>query len=115
MQRFSTLGIIAISTPLFAVAGAISRFSLKTTETRWQIAAFFSVAFGVEMLVWLIGSSRASLARGVLNGAVAAFVIVAVKYHLEPTARTHANTVVRRAAKELGARAAGRYLNREAR
>ena len=94
-----TLATTAITVPAFAAGGALSRFSLRTTETRWQIAAFTALAAGLEGVVRLSGRNRASVIRGTLNAAAAAIVIVSVKFHLEPGARKADSAAIRHVAK----------------
>jgi hypothetical protein len=101
MLHRHTLATIAISVPVFAVAGALSRYSLRTTETRWQIAAFAATAIGVEGMARLSGAYRASVIRCTLNAAAAAIVIASVKFHLEPNARKNDSATVRHVAKTL--------------
>ena len=101
MLRRPTIATIAISVPAFAIGGAVSRFNLRTTETRWQIAAFVGLAAGVEAMARLGGPRRASAIRGVLNAVAATIVIVSVKFHLEPAARKHDGAVVRAVAKTV--------------
>lgn len=101
MLHRHTLATIALTVPTFAVAGAVSRDTLRTTETRWQIAAFVALAVGVEALARLSGPGRGSAIRGTLNAAAAALVIVSVKFHLEPAARQHDTAAIRHAAKSV--------------
>ena len=78
----------------FAVGGAVSRYNLQTTETRWQILAFAALSASVEVVARLSGPDRGSAIRGTVNTAVAAAVIIAVKLHLEPTAREQGSVIV---------------------
>lgn len=86
------------SVPAFAVAGALCRYTLRTTETRWQIATFVALAAAGELLARLSGPHRAALLRGALNAAAAAILIVLVKFQVEPEARKHDSAVIRAAA-----------------
>jgi len=95
------LASIVISVPAFAIAGAVTRYNLRLTETRWQIAAFVGLAISGELIAGLAGANRASVIRGTLNAAAAALVIISVKFHLEPAARKHDSAVVRRAVKKV--------------
>jgi len=95
------LASIVISVPAFAIAGAVTRYNLRLTETRWQIAAFVGLAISGELIAGLAGAHRASVIRGTLNAAAAALVIISVKFHLEPAARKHDSAVVRRAVKKV--------------
>ena len=101
MLRRPTIATIAISVPAFAIGGAVSRFNLRMTETRWQIAVFVGLAAGVEAMARLSGHHRVSLIRGVLNATAATLVIVSVKFHLEPAARKDDGAVVRAVAKTV--------------
>ena len=96
-----TIATLAISVPAFAVGGAVSRYSLRATETRWQIAAFVALAAGVEAMAHLSGPKRASIVRGSLNAIAAAAVIVSVKFHLEPGARKHDTAIARDVARTV--------------
>jgi hypothetical protein len=106
MLRPNFLATIAMSIPAFAVAGALSRYSLRTVETRWQVAAFAGFAAVVEVIARSSGPKSASIVRGILNAAAAAIMIVLVKFHLEPAARKHDSAIVRDVGKTL-VRAAG--------
>jgi hypothetical protein len=101
MLHRHTLATIAILVPAFAIGGALSRYSLRTTETRWQIAAFAALAIGVEGIARLSGPHRASVIRCMLNAAAATIVIVSVKFHLEPEARKNDSAIVRHVAKTV--------------
>ena len=101
MIRRHTLATIAISVPAFAAGGAVSRYSLRATETRWQIAAFVALAAGAELMLHLRGPKRASIVRGSLNAVAAAAVIVSVKFHLEPGARKHDTAIARDVARTV--------------
>ena len=79
----------------------MSRYSLRTTETRWQIAAFAALAIGVEGVARLGGAHRESVIRCMLNAAAATIVIVSVKFHLEPEARKNDSAIVRHVAKTV--------------
>jgi hypothetical protein len=88
----------AISVFGFAVGGAVSRYSLQTTETRWQIAAFAVLAAGVEMAARSSEPDRASAMRGTLNAAAASMAIISVKLYLEPSARERGGMIARQLA-----------------
>jgi peptidoglycan/LPS O-acetylase OafA/YrhL len=94
MRRRTILVLIAITMVSFGVAGAFSRYHLRTTETRWQIVTFVALAAGAELLAGLSGRYRVSVLRGVLNAAAAAVMIVCVKYHLEPGARQYDSAIL---------------------
>jgi len=108
MLERPNLATLAISVAEFAIGGAVSRYNLRMTETRWQIAAFAGLAAGMEMMIRSSGHRRASAIRGALNAAVAAIVIVSVKFHLEPAARKQDSAVVRAVAKTVVNAAADR-------
>jgi hypothetical protein len=93
--------ITTVSVFGFAVAGAVSRYTRRTTETRWQIAAFTALAAGIETIARFGGPDRASAVRGALNAGAAAIVITSVKFHLEPAARVHGRALVRHVAKTI--------------
>ena len=95
MLHRRTIAITAITVPAFAAGGALSRYTLRTTETRWQMAAFAALAVGLEVAARLSGRNRGSVVRGTLNAVAAAIVIVSVKFHLEPAARKHDTAVLR--------------------
>jgi hypothetical protein len=101
MLHRHTLATIAISVPVFAIGGALSRYSLRTTETRWEIVAFAALAICVEGMARLSGAHRASVIRCTLNAAAAAIVIASVKFHLEPEARKNDSAIVRHVAKTV--------------
>lgn len=101
MRRSYILATAALSIPAFAVAGAVSRYNLQMTETRWQIVAFALLAAGLEVIVRLSGRNRASVIRGTLNAIAAALVIISVKFHLEPAARKHDSAIVHHVAKTV--------------
>lgn len=101
MMRRHTIATIAVSVPAFSIGGAMSRYNLRMTETRWQIAAFVMLAVSTEVLLHKTGPNRASLARGTLNAVAAALVIVSVKFHLEPAARKHDSAIARDVAKTV--------------
>lgn len=101
MQHRTTLATLAFTVPAFAAAGALSRYTLRTTETRWQIAAFAALAAGVELTARLSGPGRESALRGTLNAAAAALLIVSVKFQLEPEARKADGARLRHAAKTV--------------
>jgi hypothetical protein len=101
MIRRQTIATAAISVPAFAIGGAVSRYNLRMTETRWQIAAFVALAVSAELLLHKSGPNRASLMRGTLNAVAAALVIVSVKFHLEPAARKHDSAIARDVAKTV--------------
>jgi hypothetical protein len=101
MMRRPILATIAISVPAFAIGGAVSRYNLRTTETRWQIAAFVAFAACAETVVASSGPRRASFLRGALNAAVATLAIASVKFHLEPDARRSDAAIVRHVTKTV--------------
>lgn len=73
----------------FAAAGAVSRYTLRMTETRYQVAVFVIAAVGAELIVAVGGSARPSWVRFLANATASTLVIVLVKFHLEPVARAN--------------------------
>jgi hypothetical protein len=99
MRRHTIITVLLV--PAFAAGGALSRYDLRTTETRWQIAAFVALAVSAELIARMSGTNRASILRGTLNAAAAAIVIVSMKFHLEPAARKHDSAIVRHVSKTV--------------
>jgi hypothetical protein len=95
------LASTALSAFAFGVAGALSRYELRSTETRYQIAAFVVAAVGVELIMAASRLARPSWIRGATNAIVATLVIVAVKFQLEPVARAKDVAAVRHAARTV--------------
>ena len=95
------LASTALSALAFAAAGALSRYELRSTETRYQIAAFVVAAAGVELIAAASRLTRPSWLRFFANAGVATLVIVLVKFQLEPVARREDAAVVRHAARAV--------------
>jgi hypothetical protein len=95
------LASTALSALAFAAAGALSRYELRSTETRYQVAAFVVAAVAVELIVAASRLARPSWRRFLANAVAAALVIVLVKFQLEPVARAQDAAAVRHAARAL--------------
>ena len=67
----------------FFIAGLISRFSLKLTETRWQIAVFALLALAAEGVRALLSGTRPSLRRWLVDCAAATAGLVIAKIMIE--------------------------------
>ncbi|MGI4733241.1 MAG: hypothetical protein ACRYFW_16070 [Janthinobacterium lividum] len=70
---------------LFAAAGALSRFSFRTFETRWQILIFWAVVVAYQFGVRPLMGRRVSPRSAVLDAVTVAVAIVVVKVAIEGT------------------------------
>lgn len=68
---------------LFGGAGLVSRFVLRTTETRWQIVAFWAAVAAYQLGLRPAFGRRVSVASLGLDMAVVAAAIVAMKVAIE--------------------------------
>jgi hypothetical protein len=66
----------------FGLAGAVSRLTLLTVPTRYQIASFWIVALMLYAVLKLRRPSLSSLGP-ILHGTAATIAIVAVRWRLE--------------------------------
>ena len=68
---------------VFAAAGAASRFSFRTFETRWQIAIFWAVVLAYQLLLRPATGRRLSIASTMLDLGCVAAAIIAMKVAIE--------------------------------
>ena len=68
---------------VFAAAGAVSRFTFRNFETRWQIAIFWAAVLAYQLLLRPATGRRVSIASTMLDLGCVAAAIIAMKVAIE--------------------------------
>ena len=67
----------------FVVAAAVTRATLLTVETRWQMMAFVGLAAGYEFVARSAAGRPPRLGAFVINAGLAVLAVLLVRWHIE--------------------------------